>query len=215
MGKKPVHRITRQQRDSRSVKKGYWVDDRALSTLKGFDETHELIHGGHLLSLEVRGVVERLFPYDVSGSHHSEPKFVVTYNPDAYLADALTDYLSNHPGLYQNAGQKQFFDGIASALVSDGAIYFAVDWDTLSFEAGDLVLPVDFRYLRTATMSVYQGTEDTNEYIQEYSSLGSLDYPGFENNKVKFAAHEVLYMDYISDSTPVKLAADLARKRWQ
>jgi hypothetical protein len=148
---------------------------------------------------------EENFSIEVKGDSSEEIKFINSY----LLRERRSHQRSK---LYPNSDTLiHFFHSIIAEILQIGFVYYAISWEELSNQDLKLILPVKFTALPPETIRFI----NSDELIQEYSKYGNPSYPHTKNLKTTYHQLEIFKVAYFSEIPPVKLAKDLAVKKWQ
>ncbi|MBU0478400.1 hypothetical protein KKC91_07525 [bacterium] len=193
------------QGNKASGKKGYWFDDPFLSYIKGYTEINKATRDVIQLHNEIETTRLSIVPL------HEEDKFLVVH-PNPNIQKVLHNHFFNKYQYRRNIyGQAhdfgQFLQFIAYSLLTDGLVFYAIDWDKEEIDKQIFTLP-KFRYLSTATMNIRQ-IGKSRKYIQEYSLLFWLSNKHNEGKRYQrsfvFNSNEVFYLRYhFSKESPTK-----------
>lgn len=183
-------------------RKGYWFEDDFLSYIRGYAEIDNATRDAMRLHNEVNTIHLLITPIN-------DNVFFIEH-PDADIKKYLTNhFLGRHNidgNIYGHAYSfSAFIQEIAYSLITDGLIFYAIDWERESIGNKTLVLP-KFRYLRTATMYVKKRS-GSRKYAQKYSFLSWLFHKDYDGTRLKrkfvFDSEEIFYLSYpFSRQTP-------------
>jgi len=190
--------------------KGYWIDDEFLSFIKGHTVYESTYRDARKFSIEIDRVGGNQFPLG------EDEKYLTIDHSNKIIQSDLNSFFINKHGWYRDRlfGDHfylgNFFNDLMQQLVIYNECFYAIDWEEQTIEKRKYLLPNDFRFLRTSTMSVKRDIRGNIQgYKQRYSPFAQLysSYP-FDQKKPRkfdFGKDEVFYVKYPLDKTqPVK-----------
>jgi len=196
------------------VNRGYQVKDPYLESLQGHSKARYFAGKSHLLYGEIKEVFQDVFPYTLN----REPLFEIRGISNDEIRSLLTRIVinddirrivrTNHEKLYQtHLGLKGFLDSVTNDLIVHGFTYCAITWQDISFENFKMVVPVRIRRMPPETMRMTK----ENTFIQAYSRFGVPKHPHLQGIEVQFEAHEMMYFEYFSETTPTEASIKFAK----
>ncbi|MFA6550334.1 MAG: hypothetical protein WCT36_03200, partial [Candidatus Gracilibacteria bacterium] len=185
--------------DSSKSRRGIVRQDKFLDYIKGYTPLEKSSYEAPGCFIEVKNISEGIF-----GALNDSETFSIEYEGDTALKEDLNNYFIKrlfvgHGELYPNYSLGAFFTQIARSLIVLGKTFYELSWETKTISNSKYILPIDFHYLSTSTMSIIRKKGIIVKFKQKFSwftYLFSKEFRRYEDvrpeRKTVFAPDKIL-----------------------